>query len=99
MKHHLNGAGSLHGGCLMTFADMAMFVIAEYAMDLGPAVTVTLNGEFLGAAVEGELIEAGGEVVRAGRSLVFVRGLVSTGGRSLLNFSGVLKRMRAAPQT
>jgi acyl-coenzyme A thioesterase PaaI-like protein len=46
------------------------------------------------SAREGELIEARGEVVRAGGSMVFMRGLVSTGGRPLLNFSAIVKKIR-----
>lgn len=93
-RRHLNGTGSLHGGCAMTLADLALFVIADYAMDLGPAVTVTLNGEFIGPAHEGDLVAASGEIVHAGGSLVFLRGLISTSGRPVLSFSGVLKRLK-----
>jgi len=57
-------------------------------------VTASLNGEFIDAAREGELIEATGEVVRAGGSLVFLRGRVSCGGRPLMTFSGIVKKLR-----
>ena len=57
-------------------------------------MTASLNGEFIDAAREGELIEASGEVVRAGGSLVFIRGLVSSAGRPLLNFSAIVKKVR-----
>jgi acyl-coenzyme A thioesterase PaaI-like protein len=42
----------------------------------------------------GDLVEATGEVVRAGGSLIFLRGLISTGGRPVMTFSGVVKRVR-----
>ena len=91
---HMNGGGFMHGGCLMTFADYALFAIADKAlMDTG-SVTASLNGEFIDSAQVGDLIEASGEVVRAGGSLVFVRGLVTTGGRPLLNFSAIVKKVR-----
>jgi len=54
----------------------------------GHAVTVSLNGEFVGPANVGDLVEATGEVVRAGGSLVFLRGLISTGGTPMMTFSG-----------
>ena len=53
-----------------------------------------MNCEFVDGSQEGELIEARGEVVRAGGSMVFVRGLVTTGGRTLLNFSAIIKKIR-----
>lgn len=91
---HMNGGGFMHGGCLMTFADYALFCIATDHLQDGGSVTASLNGEFIDAARAGEIIEARGEVVRAGGSLVFIRGLVSTGGRPLLNFSAIIKKVR-----
>ena len=41
------------------------------------SVTASLNCEFVDAAREGELIECRGEVVRAGASMVFVRGSIT----------------------
>jgi uncharacterized protein (TIGR00369 family) len=93
-RKHMNGSGNMHGGCLLTFADYALFCIAEEALKDTGSVTASLNGEFIDAAVEGELIEATGEVVRAGGSLVFIRGMISTGGRPLLNFSAIVKKVR-----
>ncbi len=90
---HINGQGALHGGLLMSFADFALFAIAKDHLD-GPCVTVGFNSEFIGAAGAGPLIEASGEVLRATRSLLFVRGTVFTGDQTLLAFSGVLKRVR-----
>jgi acyl-coenzyme A thioesterase PaaI-like protein len=93
-KKHMNGGGFMHGGCLMTFADYALFCIATDDLGDGGSVTASLNGEFIGSAGVGDLIEATGEVIRAGGSLVFIRGLVSTSGRPLLNFSAIIKKVR-----
>lgn len=92
-KKHLNGSGFLHGGCLMTFADYALFVIGREALGADRAVTATLNGEFVGAVSEGDLVEATGEVVKAGRSMVFLRGLVTSGGEPVMSFSASLKKV------
>ncbi len=92
-KKHMNGGGFLHGGCAMTFADFALFVIARDVIDGSRTVTATFNGELVGTAHEGDLIECTGEVVKAGRSMVFVRGLITTGGEPVMNFSSVLKKM------
>jgi hypothetical protein len=37
----------------------------------GPGVTVSFSCEFLDATREGDLIEASGEITRAGGSLIF----------------------------
>jgi uncharacterized protein (TIGR00369 family) len=93
-KKHLNGSGNLHGGCLMTFADFSLFMIAHQALSGVESVTVSLNGEFVGPAREGDLVESTGEVVRAGRSMVFIRGTITCAGEPLLSFSGVVKKIR-----
>ncbi|MFN7178942.1 PaaI family thioesterase [Hyphomonas sp.] len=93
-RKHMNGAQVMHGGCLMTFADFALFAIANKEMDGGYGLTVAFTSEFLDGPKVGEWVEARGEVLRAGRSLVFVRGIVTADGRPCLNFSGTLKKVR-----
>jgi acyl-coenzyme A thioesterase PaaI-like protein len=96
-RKHLNGAGNVHGGCFMSFADYCLFAIATPVLD-GPGVTVSFSGDFLDAAREGELIEATGEVTRAGGSLIFVRGELKSAGRLLFTFSGTIKRVKRKPR-
>ena len=92
-QKHMNSGGVVHGGCLMAFADFALFGLAhETIADDSYGLTVAFTSEFLSGAKEGQLIEARGDVLRAGRSLVFVRGLVTADGEPCLNFSGTLKR-------
>jgi len=93
-KKHMNGGGFMHGGCMLTFADYALFVIGRAALSDGYAVTVSLNGDFVGPASEGDLVEATGEITRAGGSLVFIRGLIATGGSPMMTFSGVVKKVK-----
>lgn len=94
-RRHLNGMGAVHGGCLMSFADFALFGIAHEALaPSGYGVTVAFTSEFISGAKEGALMEALGEVLRAGGSLIFVRGLITGDGEACLNFSGTLKRLR-----
>jgi len=92
-RRHVNSGGALHGGMLMSFADYSLFAIAREQLQ-GPAVTVGFNSEFIGAVGEGYMIESVGEVLRATRSLLFVRGTVFTAEQTLLSYSGVLKRVR-----
>ena len=93
---HLNGAGNVHGGCFMTFADYCLFAFAAPILQ-GPGVTVSFSSEFLDAAREGELVEATGEVTRAGASLIFLRGMLHSGTRPLFSFSGTIKRVKKRP--
>lgn len=91
-KKHLNGGNFLHGGCFMTFADFALFVIARDALTDQHAVTATFNGEFVGAAYEGQVVECRGDVVKNARSMVFVRGLMTVEGEPIMSFSATLKK-------
>ena len=78
----------------MTFADYALFMIAG-GMDASVhGVTVTCNVEFVDGAEPGKLLTARGEVVRAGFSMVFVRGMICDGDRPVTVFSGTLKKVR-----
>ena len=92
--HHMNGGGFMHGGAIMTFADYCLFIIAQEAIRDQHAVTATFNGEFVGSVPPGVLVEGTGEVVKDGRSMVFVRGLITTGTEPVMSFSAVLKKVR-----
>jgi acyl-coenzyme A thioesterase PaaI-like protein len=81
----------------MAFADFALFWIAHDELQGAGAVTASFNSEFLDSAQEGELIEASGEVLRSTGSMIFVRGLIFSDGRSLLSFSAILKKTRSKP--
>lgn len=93
-KRHMNGANSMHGGCMMSFADFGLFVIAKDVLGEDNGVTVTMNSEFMGGAAVGERMEIRGEVLRAGGSLIFLRGLITANERPALAFSGTIKRLR-----
>ena len=96
-QKHMNAGGRMHGGCLMTFADIALFQTAYQEMEGSNGVTVQLDSTFVDAARVGDLVEATGEVVRAGGSLIFVRGELTTAGRVLMPFSGVIKKVAKRP--
>ena len=92
-KKHLNGMRNVHGGCFMAFADYCLFAMAATVLQ-GPGVTVSFACEFLDAAREGELVEGSGEIMRAGGSMIFLRGLLTSGERKLFTFSGTIKRVK-----
>ena len=92
-RSHLNGGGAIHGGALMSFADFSLFAIARRALIDTKAVTVTFNGEFIAGGAPDVMVEATGDVLRVTRTMVFVRGLIRQGDRTLLAFSGTLKKI------
>ncbi|WP_353230162.1 PaaI family thioesterase [Novosphingobium sp.] len=94
--HNRNGHGSIHGGCLMTFADFALFMLGASQGEEIHGVTVSMNSEFLAPAYAGQLLIGRGERIAGGRSLLFVRGVISADGAPVLSFSGVVKRVKGA---
>ena len=92
---HMNGYGGMHGGCLMTMADFALFLIAREQLRDHESVTVSLHGDFVGPGRLGDLVEAVGDVVRETRTMIFMRGLITRNGDPLLSFSGVVKKLGA----
>lgn len=92
-QRHMNGAGFMHGGCLMTFADSAIFTIARDALGESHGVTMHLAGDFLDPASPGQLIEARGKVVRAGGKTIYVVGMVTADGKPVLSFNGIIRRV------
>ena len=79
----------------MTFADFSLFAIAQDVFGNDSyGLTVAFNSEFLSGATLGQLIEARGDVLREGGSLIFVRGILTADGVPCLNFSATLKRIK-----
>jgi uncharacterized protein (TIGR00369 family) len=92
-KKHLNGAGNVHGGAFMSFADYCLFATASPQLQ-GPALTVSFACDFLDAVREGELIEGRCDIMRAGGSMIFLRGILKSGERTVFTFSGTIKRVK-----
>jgi uncharacterized protein (TIGR00369 family) len=91
-SHHANRGETVHGGALLTLADMALFDICHRKLGRFNAVTITLNTEFLSPAPVGAFIEASGELIGGGKTVLIARGTVTTSGKALMNFSGTLRR-------
>ncbi|WP_376089939.1 PaaI family thioesterase [Roseomonas sp. CCTCC AB2023176] len=92
---HLNGAGIVHGGLLVTMADNALGLTVWEAAGRVPCVTVTLNTQFISAVHPGEFIQARAEILRQARSTVFVRGVLTVGDRIVAAADGVWKILAA----
>jgi acyl-coenzyme A thioesterase PaaI-like protein len=89
----------VHGGALMTFADIAMGVGAADALEGKPLVTAQLQYQFAGGVTMGQLITCEPELVRRTSQLVFVRGLIKADGETVGSTEGIFKALtpRAAP--
>ena len=96
---HLNPAGLVHGGLVLTLLDHAISSVAWEASERAACVTVQLDTHFVGAVKSGEFVEARAEVVYRTRSLIFMRGTVVSQGNLVLSGQAILKALPpATPQ-
>lgn len=91
LPKHMNGSGSVHGGLLMTFADIAMSRTSRLATGARSCSTVALNCDFAGPGRLGELIEIRVRVTRTTRTLAFLSGDVAAGERAVMSAAGLWK--------
>lgn len=89
-EKHCNQGGMAHGGMLMTFMDVVLGVNMWRAAGR-PGVTVSMATDFVAAARLGDWVEGRAEVVRQTRSLVFLRGELTTGDRTVMTATGVFQ--------
>jgi uncharacterized protein (TIGR00369 family) len=92
-RRHCNRQGAVHGGMLMTFADVALAHIGRKAY-AEESVSVSFSFEFLAPARLGDLVEARAEILRRTGSLNFVRGQLLVGDTVIVNCSTVEKRLK-----
>ncbi|BFM07846.1 PaaI family thioesterase [Halioxenophilus aromaticivorans] len=86
-----NHIGTLHGGALMTFADMALgsSVVASLGEERFKAVTTALNTQFVSVAKVGDFVFCEPEIVSQKKKLLFVRGVIQTNERVIGNCDGI----------
>ncbi|MEQ8347927.1 MAG: PaaI family thioesterase [Sneathiellaceae bacterium] len=96
---HDNLAGMVHGGWLMSLADMAIgfacsTASAENRSKFLP--TISLQAEFLAPGRAGQWAEARATVLQSGRRIAFAECLVACDGEPVLRASGTFKVPSAA---
>ena len=96
-ERHVNNRGVVHGGLLLTFADHALGLTVWERAGRRPCATAQLNMQFVDAAQPGELLELDAEIVRMARSLVFVRGTIRAGERTVATVDGIWKLLGPPP--
>jgi uncharacterized protein (TIGR00369 family) len=96
-RHSNNHLGTVHGGVLMTLADLGLGIGVGRALG-GPAcVTISLQTQFVATAQIGEFLVCRPEVVRRSKSLVFVRGLICVDDRIVASSDGIWKVLEPRP--
>ena len=88
---HANRAGIVHGGVLATIADNLMGWTLMDSNSALPAATIQLNLHFVSAARPGDFIEGRAEIVRATRSVNFMRGKLTVRGGVIATSEGIWK--------
>jgi acyl-coenzyme A thioesterase PaaI-like protein len=90
-QKHMNGSGAVHGGMLMTFADVSMSQAARSVFDGKGCNTVSLSCDFVAPGKFGELIESRVRVTRRTRTMAFISAEIVAGDRPLLIATGLWK--------
>mgnify|MGYP006434541259 FL=1 len=93
LEGHLNNAGIIHGGMVMSFADN-LLARAVSNSGLAMAVTAHMTTDFIGPAHQGDWVEGKAHVTRTTRTLVFVEGEVYTRKRLMMTAKGVFRRLQ-----
>jgi uncharacterized protein (TIGR00369 family) len=88
---HMNSVGSVHGGMLMAFMDVAMSRTSRLISGAARCSTVSLAVDFVGPGRLGDLIEARIRVPRCTRTMVFLTGELVAGDRTLVTANGLWK--------
>jgi uncharacterized protein (TIGR00369 family) len=92
-RRHSNPANIVHGGALMTFADvfMAVACAAQGRMQASFLPTMNLSADFLAPTPLGAWVEGRTDLLRMGRNFVFAQGLTTADGTPVMRSSGVFK--------
>ena len=94
---HGNGhVGTVHGGVLMTFADIALGIGVVDAVHTRDCVTLQLQMQFVAAAKIGSFLTCKPELVRGTSQIVFMRGLIMAGDRTIASADGMWKLLDPA---
>ena len=83
--------GIVHGGAMMTFADLALGIAVGHATGSSPFVTAQMQVQFVSAARTGQVIHCEPEVIRRTASLVFLRALFTSADAVVASADGIFK--------
>ncbi|HKQ24575.1 MAG TPA: PaaI family thioesterase [Burkholderiales bacterium] len=90
LEHHMNARALVHGGVLMTLADIALgYAMATTREPPISAITSNLSADFAGSAKLGDWIEARVDIQKIGRTLAFANAYLHVGDARIARVSGV----------
>lgn len=90
---HLNPAQRVHGGALMTLMDHAISSVAWEASGRKPCVTIQMDSQFQGGALEGQFVEVRVQVTQQTGSLCFARAEMTAGAQLIMSAQAILKKL------
>ncbi len=93
-ERHGNKRGVTHGGMIATAFDVSLGNAAWSAASGERCATVQLTIQYVGALKLHEFAEVSVEVIRATRSMVFLRGTMVANGRMIATADGVWKILK-----
>lgn len=94
---HANRNGAVHGGALLSLADQALGYTSLAHIGSGRQATIQLDLHFLRPVFPGDFVVATGSVIRATRTIVFVRGELTVNDTVCCTATGVWKQLYEAP--
>jgi uncharacterized protein (TIGR00369 family) len=89
---HCNPAGMLHGGMMMTMADMTAGFVTAFKAGIDKFLpTINMTFDFVSPGKAGQWIDCSGEVVKVTRHMAFATVALHCGTEQLLRGSCIMK--------
>ena len=88
---HVNMGGRIHGGALMTFADLSLGQAVWDATGRAAVATTNMQTQFLRAVQVGDVLEVAPQITRRTRTLIFARGDYTVKGELVFTAQSVWK--------
>ena len=90
LPHHLNPNGTCHGGMLASFCDVLLPLSTLYQLEALRLMmpTISLSLDYLEPTRAGAWVESRVEVLRVGRRMAFIQGLLTVAGRTTVRANG-----------
>lgn len=94
---HTNAGNAIHGGTTLGFADVSIFSAMYVLTKIDPigSVTLDLSMQFIGAGSSRKPLDCVVELLRETTRLVFVRGMIVQGDRTISAFSATIRKPSA----
>jgi acyl-coenzyme A thioesterase PaaI-like protein len=93
---HANARGVVHGGRLMAFADQALGLTIQRALNSLDLATASLTCNLVASARPGDLIEGVATITRITKRIIFIKGAVTCGDVVLMDASGIWVRIKSS---